>query len=327
MQRLSKFFKSILSEMSVKCQSGEQAAAQQVSEKVKERIKQTEMFVGIFSRGEKIEGKEEWSTSAWVIDEKAHAQALGKKLVLLKEIGIGSIGGLQGDYEYIEFDRERLHRAAVRVIQTIWSLNPGKMQLSRSGPPGISVEVLEAAIAAQPEEPMLRVTLAQQRAASGRLEAAIRELQVVLTSHPSFVPAQLELAKTLASLGRRSDAMKELDCVLKTDPLSAMAHHLKGHILEGMGDPKGAKESLKRAVDYDPGGSRHYRCLGQLMLRAAKGNRSSLEEARCIGMAVAFGGQNENRLCRPHLQVIERMLKTRSTGPTVRNTKRKKRRR
>ena len=40
------FFKLLLSEMSFKCLSGEKAAVQAVSEKVKERIKQREIFVG-----------------------------------------------------------------------------------------------------------------------------------------------------------------------------------------------------------------------------------------------------------------------------------------
>jgi len=274
-----------------------------------------------------MEGKEEWNTSAWVIDEKAHAQALGKKLVLLKETGVGNIGGLQGDYEYIEFDRNQLHKAAIRVIQTIWSLNPGKMSMSRSGPPGLSIDILEAAIAAQPEEPMLRVSLAQQHAVSGRLDAAARELRAALVSYPDFAPARLELAKVLTSFGRPDDAVKELDLVLRTAPLSASAHHQKGHVLEMKGDVEGAKKSFQTALNCDPGSANHYRCLGQVLFRAAGDNRSLLEQAKeMLELAIKFGGQHEHRICRGHLEAIRRKLKRKVGTPKVKETKNRTRR-
>jgi hypothetical protein len=37
--------------------------------------------------------------------------------VLLKEVGVDSIGGIQGDYEFIEFSRERLQDAILRLLQ------------------------------------------------------------------------------------------------------------------------------------------------------------------------------------------------------------------
>jgi len=60
-------------------------------------------------------GKKKWSTSTWVIDEKAYASR--KKLVLLVEEGVESIGGIQGDAEYIEFTREKLAQAVVKLLQ------------------------------------------------------------------------------------------------------------------------------------------------------------------------------------------------------------------
>jgi len=68
------------------------------------------LFVGMddrdgFTRRHAIPGRSLWTTSAWVIDEKAYALGKGKKLVLLREDGIDSIGGIQGDYEFVEFKR------------------------------------------------------------------------------------------------------------------------------------------------------------------------------------------------------------------------------
>lgn len=97
--------------------TGEAPRAGSVSDKVKAQIEANQIFVGIFTRRDKIAGKEEWTTSPWVIDEKAYALGRGKKLILIKEQGVGSIGGIQGDYEFIEFSRDALHMALVKLMR------------------------------------------------------------------------------------------------------------------------------------------------------------------------------------------------------------------
>jgi len=77
-------------------ETGARPKADRISEKVKQLIDQQLIFVGIFTRRDKIARKAEWTTSPWVIDEKAYAVGGNKKLVLLKESGVGSIGGIQG---------------------------------------------------------------------------------------------------------------------------------------------------------------------------------------------------------------------------------------
>jgi hypothetical protein len=47
-------------------------------------------------------------------DEKAYASR--KKLILLVE-GVESIGGIQGDHEYIEFNRDKLAQAIIALLQ------------------------------------------------------------------------------------------------------------------------------------------------------------------------------------------------------------------
>jgi hypothetical protein len=73
--------------------------------------------VGIFTRRQRIARKPEWTTSAWVVDEKAYALAKEKKLVLIKEVGVQSIGGIQGDYEYLEFEREEIAELLIKLVQ------------------------------------------------------------------------------------------------------------------------------------------------------------------------------------------------------------------
>ena len=105
--------------------TGEKTKADAISEKVKRFIEEQSIFVGIFTRRDKIARKPEWTTSAWVLDEKAYAVGLQKRLILLKEQGVGSIGGIQGDYEYIEFTRDALENLSVRLIQLFELTNNG----------------------------------------------------------------------------------------------------------------------------------------------------------------------------------------------------------
>jgi hypothetical protein len=112
----------LLEGMGINVETGAKPKADLISEKVKELIDRQYFFVGVFTRRDKIARKREWATSPWIIDEKAYAYARGKKLILLKEVGIQSIGGIQGDYEYIEFDREHFELALLKIVE-VFSLS------------------------------------------------------------------------------------------------------------------------------------------------------------------------------------------------------------
>jgi hypothetical protein len=114
-----------LGALGIKSITGERPKADSVSEKVKQLIEGQSIFVGIFTRRDKIARKQEWTTSSWVIDEKAYALGLRKRLVLIKEQGVGSIGGIQGDYEYLIFSRDRLGELVLQLIQLFDLTNSG----------------------------------------------------------------------------------------------------------------------------------------------------------------------------------------------------------
>jgi hypothetical protein len=115
----------VLTGMGLSVVTGEKPKADRISEKVKALIEQQSIFLGIFTRRDKIARKSEWTTSAWVIDEKAYALGRQKPLILLKEQGVNSIGGIQGDYEYIEFSRDALEIIAVKLISLFNLTNNG----------------------------------------------------------------------------------------------------------------------------------------------------------------------------------------------------------
>lgn len=105
-----------LEAIGIKVVTGERPKADRISDKVKSLIDAQHIFVGIFTRRDRLVRKKEWSTSAWVIDEKAYASRT-KKLILLKEAEVESIGGIQGDYQFIEFQRDKFEAAIVSLLQ------------------------------------------------------------------------------------------------------------------------------------------------------------------------------------------------------------------
>lgn len=107
----------LLEAIGIKVFTGEKPRAERISEKVKRLIDAQHLFVGLFTRKHKLAGTRGWNTSEWVIDEKAYAYGQKKKLILLKEKGVNSIGGIQGDYEFIEFDRKKLGNAVLQLLR------------------------------------------------------------------------------------------------------------------------------------------------------------------------------------------------------------------
>ena len=118
---VSDSIESLLRALGVIVVTGEKPKADSVSKKVKQRIDRCDVFLGVFTRKDKLEGKDEWATSPWVVDEKAYALARNLKLVLVREEGVASIGGLQGDYEYLLFDRTKLERLMISLVETFIS--------------------------------------------------------------------------------------------------------------------------------------------------------------------------------------------------------------
>jgi hypothetical protein len=116
-KRVAECIVHTLNAIGVSVVTGETPKADRISEKVKKLIEEQHLFVGVFSRRDKIARKTEWTTTSWVVDEKAYAVGKGKRLILLKEEGVGSIGGIQGDYEFIEFNRDRLEELPIRLVQ------------------------------------------------------------------------------------------------------------------------------------------------------------------------------------------------------------------
>jgi len=116
-------FEKMLEAFDIIVISGEKPSTEPISDKIKERIESADFFVGIFTRKGKKQSEESYYTSGWVIDEKAYAIAKGKKVILLVEEGVDEIGGIQGDLEYISFNRNNLAPVMVKLAAVLWELS------------------------------------------------------------------------------------------------------------------------------------------------------------------------------------------------------------
>lgn len=122
----------------------ESARSEDVVDKVLPMLRQCDVFIGICSRKERVatpslfrksrwkksdsvieESKLEWKTSDWIIQEIAIAREREMRLILLIEDGVRTPGGLHGNLEYIQFQRENIGGAYVRMTQMLGSILVG----------------------------------------------------------------------------------------------------------------------------------------------------------------------------------------------------------
>lgn len=91
-----------------------------VSQGVLERIRNCDFFLCLMTRAEeKKDGT--YTTSAWVLEEKGAALALGKKPVLMVQEGVTESGGLHGDWQLIRFTLEDFLTAALQAVDQLKS--------------------------------------------------------------------------------------------------------------------------------------------------------------------------------------------------------------
>lgn len=128
--QLIRDIKDFIESTGTKYTTGEKAQNSSVAEKVKERIKRSDIFVGVFTHDNEVfttkgilrsllSKKKEYTTSNWVIQECGFALGLEKGLILLVERGIHEFPELQGDMELIYFTRESLQGAFLKLSQMI----------------------------------------------------------------------------------------------------------------------------------------------------------------------------------------------------------------
>ncbi|MBI3773967.1 MAG: hypothetical protein HY273_00160, partial [Gammaproteobacteria bacterium] len=121
----------------------ESAEPRVIDEKVLRLFSGKNLFIGICTKNErviahssltnsfflprKLNAKEEdfgWKTSDWIIQEIGLAVGRDLHLILLVEQGVRSPGGLQGNMERIEFERDAPEKIFGKLVEMISALSP-----------------------------------------------------------------------------------------------------------------------------------------------------------------------------------------------------------
>ncbi len=101
------------------------------TEKVKEKILNNDLFVGIFTCDQefvvkkgflKTKSERVYTASNWVIQESGFAIGCKKELIFLIENGIYKFPELQGDLEVIYFNRDSLEEPFLKLNQIVESI-------------------------------------------------------------------------------------------------------------------------------------------------------------------------------------------------------------
>jgi hypothetical protein len=244
-ERVVEQIKQFLSKLGVKCDSGKRPEPKGISDKVKERIHAAELFVGIFTRHLQQEDGS-YSTSAWIVDEKATALAAGKRLLLFVEDGVEEFGGLQGDYEYIPFERDNLGEALIRAMDYVLAITSVPVTCRLEGPNKLHLQFGAKASPAQQME----------------------ELRKFVKDHPNDVQARVNLAKLFGKQDR-SAGVTELRKLAVEFANTPRVHHELAHELEHLGDLPAALLSFQRALDLNAADYANYRCYGRCVQQHA----------------------------------------------------------
>lgn len=124
-------------------QNAETAEPKDLADKVLSLIADKNVFIGICTKKERVlrqrqlkkawfrdrsfvveEKSFEWKTSDWIIQEIGLAIGRGLSLILLVEDGVRIPGGLQGNMEYVPFDREFPEKCCGKLIEMLTALSP-----------------------------------------------------------------------------------------------------------------------------------------------------------------------------------------------------------
>jgi tetratricopeptide (TPR) repeat protein len=254
--------------------------------------------VGIFTRHLQQQGGS-YSTSAWIVDEKATALAAGKRLLLFVEKGVGEFGGLQGDYEYIEFERDNLGEALIRAMDYVLAITSIPATCRIQGPNRVHLHFGGEASPAQQME----------------------ELEKFLKDHPKDFYARMTRAKLIGKTQDPSAGVTEFKKLAEEFSNVASVHHELAHQLQRAEDLPAALLSFQRALDLNAADYGNHRCYGRCLKQYALTlsdqvvRRSSLEKARrLLERAAVIGGQAKQHEIEGDLFVLDEALRDATDG-------------
>jgi len=131
--------------------------------------------------------------------------------------------------------------------------------------------VLESFVAAQPDEPLARVALAQFYVSTGRGAQAIATLQDAAAKFPGETAIPFELGAVYEKLKRFGDAETQFRQILAREPENAQVLNYLGYMLADRGERLDESvEYLKKALQIAPENGSYLDSLGWAYYKADK---------------------------------------------------------
>jgi len=154
--------------------------------------------------------------------------------------------------------------------------------LLNTGRPGEALAAFERAADLAPRDPFHRLRVATASRLAGRGDDSLRACRKLLTEFPETANLQLGIAGELFALGRAGEALDVARSALsraeqarRPDPARVARFHVMiAAVLDGMGNPAEADDSMRRALATDPtDAALHLRAAFRLL------GRGSVEDA------------------------------------------------
>lgn len=117
----NEYVTGILKALRIKFETGERYSKKSIPEKVQSRIRDSDLFIAIFVKRDKIESGG-YTTPSWLLNELGIAQGAKKDVIAWVERGIKDIAGLNYEKEVIYFDRQdvkEIQRATIKFLEAL----------------------------------------------------------------------------------------------------------------------------------------------------------------------------------------------------------------
>lgn len=120
-QDINQYVTGILKALQINFETGERYSKDSIPEKVKSRILNSDIFIVIFIRRDKIKSGG-YTTPSWLHKELGFAQGARKDVIALVEEGIKDIGGLNYEKEVIYYERnnvKKIKKATIKFLEAL----------------------------------------------------------------------------------------------------------------------------------------------------------------------------------------------------------------
>ena len=120
-QDINQYVTGLLKALQIDFETGERYSKDSIPQKVQNRIRNSDHFIIIFVKRDKIEGGG-YTTPSWLLKELGIAQGAQKDVIAWVERGIKDIAGLNYEKEVIFFERnnvKEIERATIKFLEAL----------------------------------------------------------------------------------------------------------------------------------------------------------------------------------------------------------------